>query len=106
MQSTKSFATTIQGRNEWLQQRQSLTPEVAAEADLALSKGLLTCVITLIDGSILRQRCDQAYPSDEGDLLLLNGYGILIFSAARNQWVTFNLEQPDNLLCRRAFKYN
>ncbi|AII44070.1 hypothetical protein KR100_11990 [Synechococcus sp. KORDI-100] len=83
-----------------------MTPEVAAEADLALSKGLLICVITLIDGSILRQRCDQAYPSDEGDLPLLNGYGILIFSAARNQWVTFNLEQPDNLLCRRAFKYN
>jgi len=79
-----------------------MTPDVAAEATQTLTTGLLTAVITLMDGSKFRHNCDQIFPSSEGDLMLLNGLGILICSVARNQWITLHVEQPSTLLAHNA----
>lgn len=97
---SKPFALSLQSREEWLNQQTSLTSEVSAEAKKALDQGLLTASVQLISGELLQIDCDRVEPSPEGDLHLFNAKGLLLAAVARNQWVSFELNCPDNLHCR------
>ena len=88
-----SFAATIQSLDDWRRQAGSLNPDVAAEAQQALSTGLLTAKVTTTDGQTVSVLCD-ASEVVEGTLHLTNRGGMVVAAFASGQWQHLTIEQP------------
>ena len=101
-QVSKSFSYMLQSKADWKSQSSSLSPEVADEAAQALSIGLITASVRLLNGETLTLNCDRLEPSEQGDLLIFGANGLLIASIARGQWLSFQTTQPELLHCRPA----
>ena len=101
-QISKSFSYLLQSRAEWQSQSSSLTPEVADEATQALSIGLITASVRLLNGETLTLTCDRLEPTPDGDLLIFAANGLLLATVARGQWINFVTQQPELLHCRPA----
>jgi len=99
-QISKSFTFLLQSRADWQSQASSLTDDVAAEAKRALSVGLISATVALVNGETLQIDCDRLEPSEQGDLLVFAASGLLIATVARQQWISFQTQQPETLHCR------
>ena len=99
-QISKSFSYLLQSKADWQNQSSSMTPEVADEAAQALNIGLITATVALVSGETLQIDCDRLEPSEQGDLLVFAASGLLIATVARQQWISFQTQQPETLHCR------
>ena len=101
-QISKSFTYLLQSKADWQSQTSSLTDDVAAEAKQALSVGLISATVALVNGETLQIACDRLEPTEKGDLLIFAANGLVVASVARGQWVSFQTQQPETLHCRPA----